>query len=304
MEINGINIRDIRDAQDILTALEIIRATLENLSDDMQNNYTNYSETTQAFRDSKADINSILDSLNRLQINAQDLNKTNEITSNKINENANIITTAFKTEIDKNIDLLERKFTRYKSDTIFNIDKAINSIDLHKFDNSIKSMLNDKIEALKIEVENIEINNQNFAKINQNLDNVLTNANQNLKDSISQTFEDMDNNLTTFKRVTKTLNFMVISATFIGGLALGLLGGGSVSFLKLKEYYDIKIKDLDDKYLKNEINEDKLIWYKEKYNIKATEFSDAKEQHILIIPSDNIKNIQEREKSRYIIELK
>ncbi|MEA2018246.1 MAG: hypothetical protein U9N59_07345, partial [Campylobacterota bacterium] len=73
MEINGIKIRDMKDVQDVLMALETIKSGIENVSDDMSNNYTNYSSLNEDISNSAYSQKELIEGISNLQIKAKNL---------------------------------------------------------------------------------------------------------------------------------------------------------------------------------------------------------------------------------------
>ena len=105
MEINGIKIREMKDVQDVLMALETIKLGLENVSDTMNNNYNNYSSLNEDISNSVYSQKELIDGISNLQIKARDIiDNINTLNNNTKSINSNTISTIKKEfeDLDKN----------------------------------------------------------------------------------------------------------------------------------------------------------------------------------------------------------
>lgn len=257
MEINGIQIRDIKDIQDALTAFQTLNIELENLGESMSDNLGDYKELTNNQKE-------ILEAINTLLINAQKTKNdiielannfpkfANEIKSN-FKSDANAINDKIKTALESFDSSFKASFSNLKSklddldaENKKSIERAINSINFNRIQKSINLTVKKANEELLESVDNfIPVIN----KIESTKDEIET-FNNNLTDSI-------DN----FNKASKSLNAWKITAVLFVGLCLG---AGAMLFFGLqssKQYYyadmiqaknkyDTEVNRLEDKYIR------------------------------------------------------
>lgn len=205
MEINGIKIRDMKDAQDVLMALETIKSGIENLSDSMSENYTNYSSLNEDISNSVYSQKELIEGISNLQIKARTL-FDNYQALGKLQKEMN----------DNNILMLKKEFKDFDRQIKDTMSSVVNSIDLSTFRRQVETLFNDKISNLESEVRRLNSNNNDLEKLNTTIKSTLKTAKSEMNDSINE-----------FNRLSKVVNWKVILSVAFGGMFAGasLVGG-------------------------------------------------------------------------------
>jgi len=273
MEINGIKIREMKDVQDVLMALETIKLGLENVSDTMNNNYNNYSSLNEDISNSVYSQKELIDGISNLQIKARDIiDNINTLNNNTKSINSNTISTIKKEFED---------FDYYIKKTMSTV---VNSIDLSTFKRQVENLFNDKISSLESEVRRLNSNNDNLKKLNTTIKSTLKNTSNDMYDSIDE-----------FNRLSKVVNWKVIVSVLTGGIFLGalIMGGWGLQFFKNKIFkdeqmaiseYKEKTAAMESKY----IAASELEKVAREYEIKYTTDKDG--NRYIIMPSKNVQN--------------
>ena len=218
MIINGINVRDIRDAQDILMALETIKIGIENVSESMSENYTNLSSINKDISNSVSSQKGLIEGISILQIKSNDIIKNINILNNntKSINNSTIDNLQIKSnDIIKNINILsnstldtiKKEFQDFNYQIKRSMSIVISKIDLSEFQNQVETLFNDKIASLESEARMLKNANDDLEKLNTAISLAL-------RSSIAE-----------FNRLSKVVNWKVISGT----LGLGVFMGASLA---------------------------------------------------------------------------
>ena len=262
MEINGIKIRDIKDAQDILMALVTIKSGIENVSDDMSNNYNNYSSLNKDLSNNSLEQKNIIEAITTLQLKAHELLKNIDI----LNKNSKSIST-------RTIEAMKDGFNSFEYSIKEVLNNSINDIDLTTFTNQVNRLFANKISNLESEVNKLNKNNSRL-KI----------TNDSINDSINN-----------FNKISKIVNWKVITSSVLSGMLMGgmLMGGFSISFLKDKMFKDeqIAIKNYNTKIQKMEakyIAASEFEKVAREFEVKYTTDKDG--NRYIIMPSKNVQN--------------
>jgi len=201
MEINGIKIRDIRDAQDILMALETIKLSIENISNNLDKNYKNYNSINKDIANNVILQKELIESISHLQIKASD-----------IIDNINTLNSNIKSINNNTINTVRKEFEEFDRQIKSTMSDAINSIDLSTFRKQIQSLFEKKIVSLEAEVERLKNNNNNLKKLNVYI-----------KKTIRNEKEDISNSIDEFNRLSKIMNWKVILSVGLGGMFAGAI---------------------------------------------------------------------------------
>ena len=121
MEINGLKIRDMRDVQDVLMALETLKSGLENISDKFDTNFDNYQYLSDTTNDNITKQSEIISAIGRLQNNIRLLQNNYEENLKKEDQLKNWNATVLEVMLKKFEDDLEKLL----NETINNIDSKI-----------------------------------------------------------------------------------------------------------------------------------------------------------------------------------
>jgi len=201
MEINGIKIRDMKDVQDVLMALETIKSGIENLSDDMSENYQGYNALVGDISDSVATQKELIEGISHLQIKARD-----------IIDNINTLNSNTKTINSNTINTIKKEFEEFDYHIQKTMSSVVNGIDLTTFKRQIETLFSDKISSLESEVRRLNSNNNDLEKLNTTIKSTLKTAKTEMSDSI----ED-------FNRLVKVVNWKVIVSVLFGGIFIGAI---------------------------------------------------------------------------------
>jgi len=236
MEINGIKIRDMKDAQDVLTALETIKLGLENLSDNMEKNYSDYSSLNKNIDSSVNTQKEIISSISSMQIKSVDLLKNIDTLSNNI-ESAN---TSVLKELETKIQ--DIKYTLKKA-----VGSVINDMDMSVFTEQVNKLFDRQINTLNIEVLRLKDTSDNLDKINDATRATNKQINTLVKDTQAQIFENVhalnstinktlnntqeqiNSSINKINKVSRGLTWWKAAAVFVVGAAIGagvMLGFG------------------------------------------------------------------------------
>jgi len=201
MEINGLKIRDMRDVQDVLMALETIKLGIENIGDGLSENYEDYNSISEDIANSVSSQKELIESISALQIKASD-----------IIDNINILNNNTKSINNKTISTIKTEFEEFDRQIENTMSSAINSIDLSTFRRQIESLFDKKITSLESEVRRLKNNNDNFGKLNDIVQSNLKNVKSEMSKSINE-----------FNRLAKVVNWKVILSVGFGGIFAGAL---------------------------------------------------------------------------------
>jgi len=236
MEINGIKIRDMKDAQDVLVALETIKIGLENLSDNMEKNYNDYSSLNKNVSSSVNTQKEIISSISNMQIKSINILKDIDTLSNDI-KSAN---TSVLGEIETKIQ--DIKYTLKKA-----VGSVINDMDMSVFTKQVNKLFDRQINTLNIEVLRLKDTSDNLDKINDSTRATNKQINTLVKDTQAQIFENVhalnstinktlqntqeqiNSSINKINKVSKSLTWWKAAAVFIIGIGLGasiMLGYG------------------------------------------------------------------------------
>lgn len=246
MEINGIKIRDIKDVQDVLMALETIKSGIENLSDDMSSNYTNYSSLNEDISNSVFSQKELIEGISHLQIKARDLiDNINTLNSNTKSINSNTINT------------IKKEFEEFDYHIKKSMSSVVNSIDLSTFKRQVEDLFNDKISSLESEVRRLNSNNNDLEKLNTTIKSTLKTAKSEMSDSINE-----------FNRLSKVVNWKVILSVAFGGMFAGASLVSGILFYQDRILFDgLTITTFQKNLLKVEKSHpnDKYVFKYQKY---------------------------------------
>jgi len=201
MEINGIKIRDMKDAQDVLMALETIKSGIENLSDSMNENYTNYNSLNGNINNSVYSQKELIDSISHLQIKANTL-FDNYQALGKLQEEMN----------DNNILMLQEEFKDFDIQIKNTMSSVVNEIDLSTFSQQVETLFKNRISNLESEVEKLNSGNDNLKKLNTTIKSTLASAKNDMNDSINQ-----------FNTLARVVSWKVILSVGFAGMFAGAL---------------------------------------------------------------------------------
>lgn len=237
MEINGMKIRDMKDVQDVLVALETIKMSLENLSEDMDKNYDNYSSTSEDLKESITNEKGIIEAINHLQVNANDLiNNIEDLAQQSDRLNT------------KNIEALKEQIKEFENQVQKAMDTAIDKVDFSRLRQQILNIFKEKISIIDTQLEKLNKSKDDLAQFNKSMRLTL--------DTVDL---DMKNKINSFNRLSKLVNYKTLGATFLGGIFSGFIIFTlfDISIFKDKIFkeeketiyiYNQKIKYLDDVY--------------------------------------------------------
>ncbi len=272
MEINGLKIRDMKDVQDVLMALEIIKSGIENLSDDMSNNYTNYSSLNEDISNSVYSQKELIEGISHLQIKARD-----------ILDNINTLNNNTKTINKNTIDIIKKEFEEFDYHIQKTMSSIVNGIDLSTFRQQVEKLFKDKVSSLENETRRLEINNDNLEKLNNTIKSTLKSTKAEMRESIEE-----------FNRLAKVVNLKVILSVGFGGIFLGaiLMMFFGLNIAKTQIFkdeqmaiseYKNKTSQMESKYIAaNEI--EKIA---REYEIKFIHDKDGK---YILIPNEKVEN--------------
>jgi predicted component of type VI protein secretion system len=222
MEINGIKIRDMKDAQDILMALELIKANIENITNDLSNNHEEYLAISKVLNQFIIDIKNIQ--------STSDITKENILAiQNEFLEFDKTLKTTFKEALNKEINKID--LSTLESSFKDNLDSII-----HNAIFQIQTKTNDEIVYIKQEVD---YGMANFKKATQTLEK----KSLELEDTIKQ--------VSFLKRISRYI-FPIVFA--IGGFFAGLnyqLIDFSLKEDKLHSFLEKNKIDIDFNYYEN-----------------------------------------------------
>lgn len=272
MEINGIKIRDMKDVQDVLMALETIKSGIENLSDDMSENYQGYNALVNDISDSVVSQKELIEGISHLQMKAKTLF-----------DNYHALGNLQKEMNDNNIIMLKKEIKDFDRQIKDTMSSVINSIDLSTFRRQVETLFNDKISNLENENRRLSNNNDKLKSLNSDIETTLKSAKRDMKDSIDD-----------FNRLSKVLNWKVILSVGFGGMFLGamIMGGWGITFLKDKIFkdeqlaissYKEKIAEMESKY----IAASELEKVAREYEIKFIHDKDGK---YILMPGKKVEN--------------
>jgi len=287
MEINGLKIRDMKDVQDVLMALETIKLGLENVSDNMDNNYKDYISLNYNIADSVSTQKGIVEGISHLQIKGNDLLKYLE----QLNNNVKIVN-------NKSISNLKEEFSNFDMQIERTLSTVINGIDLSRFRRQVETLFNDKINSLENEVRRLKRNIDYLYEINNKLDKTIDYN----KDNLIATIND-------FNELSKLVNYKVVIGSILGGILMGgiLMGGFGISFLKDKifndeqiaiEKYNYERDRLEQKYIKAS----KLEQQARKYNINYVTDNDGNKY--ITVPANKVEETFLSNANYQVIKLK
>lgn len=275
MEINGMKIRDMKDVQDVLMALETIKNGVENLSDSMTENYTNYSSLNEDMSNSVFSQKELIQGISHLQIKARDIvDNINTLNNNTKSINSNTIST-IKKEFEE--------FDYHIKKTMLNV---VNELDLsefrQQFKQQVEELFKDKISALENEVRRLKDGNDYLNKLNITILQTAKSTKIEMSDSIKE-----------FNRLSKVVNrkvisFAVFSGIFVGAISMMFFGlniAKSQIFIDEKiaiEDYNSKTKEMESKY----IAANELEKAARKYNVQ---FLENKEGKYIVIQDKNVE---------------
>lgn len=273
MEINGLKIRDMKDVQDVLMALEIIKSGIENLSDSMSENYQDYNSLVSDISDSVVSQKELIEGISNLQIKAGTL-FDNYHALGKLQKEMN----------DNNILMLKKEFKDFDRQIKDTMSSVVNGIDLSTFRKQVETLFNDKISNLESEVRRLKSGNDDLEKLNTTIKSTLKTAKNEMSDSISQ-----------FNTLSKVVNWKVLLGVGFSGMFLGamIMGGWGLQFLKDKIFkdeqlaissYKEKIAEMESKY----IAASELEKVARESEVKYTTDKDG--NRYIIIPGKNVEN--------------
>ena len=196
MEINGINIRDIKDVQDALTAFSTLNAELENLDDSMTENINDYQSLTTNQKEILAAINSlqinstkIKDDLvefgNDLPTFINQLNDKMKSSSSRVIQQTEQSLDEAKISINNDFQRLKNKINDLESTNLKAIEKAIDSVNFTQVEKAINNQiarqqkkLNSNISTLDSSIDSINESSKNLKQIQKNINVSISNFNK------------------------------------------------------------------------------------------------------------------------------
>ncbi len=272
MEINGIEIKDIKDAQDVLTALETLRLGIEILSDSMNENYTNYNSLTVNINDSVHSQKELIDGLSHLQMKAHALS-----------DNYQALSRFQKETNDNNILMLKKEFKDFDRQIKNTMSNVVNEIDLSIFERQVETLFNDKISILENEARRLKSNVDDFEKLNTTIKLTLGNARDGMNNSINQ-----------FNALAKSTNWKVIlgvgfTSIFAGALLMMFFG---LSIAKSQIFKDeqMVISDYKEKIAKMESKYIAASKFEEVVREYEVTFIHNEEGKYILIPNEKVEN--------------
>lgn len=248
MEINGIKIRDMKDVQDVLMALETIKLSIENLSDDMSNNYHNYSSLNEDISDSVVSQKELIEGISHLQIKGKELADYLQ----QLGSNIKIVN-------QKSINNLKEEFENFDYQIKNTLSNVVNDIDLSTFRKQVETLFSSKVSSLESEVRRLSKLNDDLSTLNDNLDKSIKTAKTKVKETFDYTKENIDDSLERFNSMAKVVNYKSIGFSFVGGCFVGFMALGVFGLDLLKDRmfkneqmaineYNQKKAELDSKY--------------------------------------------------------
>lgn len=270
------------DAQDVLIALETIKIGIENVSDDMSNNYTNYSSLNKDISNSVYSQKELIEGISHLQIRAKTLF-----------DNYNALGNLQKEMNDNNIIMLKKEFKAFDRQIKDTMSNVVNSIDLTTFRKQVETLFDDKISSLESEVRRLNNNNNDLEKLNSTIKSTLKTAKN-----------DMDHSINEFNRLLKVVNWKVILSVGFGGMFLGAI---------LMMFFGLNIAKsqiFKDEQLAISANKEKTAEMESKY-IAASELekvarefeveyrTDTDGNRFIIIPNEKVKNAYKNSDGNY-----
>lgn len=210
MEINGLKIRDIRDAQDVLMALETIKLSLENISDSMEDNYNNYNSVVASISKSVTKEKEIIQAINDLQIRSANLLKNINI----LNDNTEVIS-------KNTISSLKSEFDRFERGIRTSASEALNSVDLSEFRTQIEKLFEEKISGLESEVNKLDRNNIKLETINDEISDTIKEQKEKFTENIESLYHEINSSIKKFNGLSKSLGWKSIAASMLGGAFIG-----------------------------------------------------------------------------------
>jgi len=298
MEINGIRIRDMKDVQDVLMALETIKSGIENISDGLSENYEDYNSVSEDIANSVSSQKELIESISNIQIKASD-----------IIDNINILNNNTKSINSKTINTIKTEFEEFDRQIENTMSSAINSIDLSTFRRQIESLFDKKITSLEVEVERLKNNNNNLEKFNSNIKKTLRNEKEDIEDTLNNLNYDLSNSINKFNKLSKVVNWKVILSVGLAGMFAGALLMMFVGLniakkqvfkdeLTATKSYNDKKNELDSKYA----NASELEKVAREYGIKL--IIDNEGNKNIVINSNKVKNAYKSETNYFVWKLK
>ena len=287
MEINGIRIRDMKDVQDVLMALETIKSGIENISDGLSENYEDYNSISEDISNSVSSQKELIESISNIQIKAND-----------IVDNINILNNDTKSINSKTIDTIKTEFKEFDRQIENTMSSAINNIDLSTFRKQIESLFDSKITSLESEVRRLKNNNNDFGKLNDIVQSNLKNVKSEMSKSINE-----------FNRLAKVVNWKVIlgvgfAGVFAGALLMMFFGLNIAKKQVFKDEltatksYNDKKNELDSKYA----NASELEKVAREYGIKLIKGNEGSKN--IVIDSKKVETAYKSKTNYFVWKLK
>jgi hypothetical protein len=213
MQINGIEIRDIKDAQDVLMALETIRGAIEVLSESMSDNYNGYSgavsnqtEIIESINHLMIESKKIIDNINILNNNTKIINKD---TVSKVNY--------VSKEIIEKIESEREWFIKEFDSTL---QSKLDSIDKDNFTNQANKIYRELSYLNSQILEDSKALKENLTKNSQTLEQSVNKSLKSIKEEISSDLNSLrEEKIKVFKRPT-IIGYVLVAlvSTFVGSI--------------------------------------------------------------------------------------
>ena len=237
LEIAGMKIRNIKDAQEVLLALKTIKINLKNINESLNKNYENYQSISKDVNNSINTQKEIIESISKIQI------QNNKLVDKIKQTNKDIV--------EANIETI--KITQNEIKKLSNrIIETINSIEFRKIEEAINTKLTSKIN--EIETKIIELNKIPTAiektknKTIETLSSAYYNANKNIKANqkkLDYVTNKLNKSLETFNEECKSISKYKLFATAAIGIAIGAITATFLTLNYFKSTNNTKLYKID-----------------------------------------------------------
>jgi len=239
LEIAGMKIRNIKDAQEVLLALKTIKINLKNINESLNKNYEDYQSISKDVNNSINTQKEIIESISKIQIQANELVEKIKQTNKDI--------------VEANIETI--KITQNEIKKLSNrIIETINSIEFREIEETINTKLTSKIN--QIETKIIELNKIPTAiektknKTIETLSSAYYNVDKNIKTNqkkLNSVTNKLNKSLDTFSKEYKSINKYKLFATAAICIAIGAIAATLILTLnyKLTNKTNTKLSKID-----------------------------------------------------------
>jgi len=240
MEINGLQIRDIKDIQDALTAFATLNAELENLSDSMAQNLGDYKSLTTNQKE-------VLNAINQLQINStsardkiiellkelpkylDDMKSSFKSDANSIDAQIKATLSSFEQNMQSSLLELNRKLKELDRENQESIKTAINSINYKQ----VQKHINQTVKQAEYKLIN---SLDNFTKVIR--------AIKETKREIESVSYELNDSVESFNSAVKSMNWV----KSIAYISIGaVIGAAAMLYFGLQEAKPLYYADIVQK---------------------------------------------------------